>query len=273
MPNYYHIKVRRDTAANWAARNPTPVDGEICIETDTKRKKIGDGATPYNSLQYDQPSNATQSSAGLMSAADKQKLDGINMSQYAKLNSPTFTGTPTAPTNSNYDVSKQLATDAYVLNQIASANSAIMVRCIFNCPSNVTQNVIETISQCVFMAVNGEAVKIVKSQKLMAGINYVDCIFETGGQIPCYKIPDNAFSGIVNLTAAVIPERVIELGEKAFGGCPNMNTVYCLSPFAKIASNTFASTTITKAYTHKAFTATYQTDAEWAALNCQFLTF
>jgi hypothetical protein len=109
---------------------------------------------------------ATTTSDGLMSAADKQKLDGINMSQYAKLNSPTFTGTPTAPTNSNYDVSKQLATDAYVLNQIASANSAIMVRCIFNCPSNVVQNVIETISQCVFMAVNGKAVEIVKSQKL-----------------------------------------------------------------------------------------------------------
>lgn len=273
MPNCYHIKVRRDTAANWAANNPVPADGEICQETDTKRKKIGDGVTAYNLLPYDQPGNATTSSAGLMSAADKQKLNGIDMSQYAKLNSPLFTGTPTAPTKSGYDVSKQLATDAYVLHQIASVSASVMVRCIFSLSANTVQNIINNISECVFMAVNGKAVAIEKSQKLVAGINYVDFVFNTGSQIACSKIPDDAFGGISNLTAAVLPERIIEVGVKAFSGCPEMNMVYSLSPFAKIDGTTFQGTNLLKAYVHKAFATYYQADAEWTALNCQFLTF
>ncbi len=41
---------RRGTAAEWAAQNPTLVDGEIGFETDTKVIKIGDGVTAWNDL-------------------------------------------------------------------------------------------------------------------------------------------------------------------------------------------------------------------------------
>lgn len=44
------IKVRRDTAANWASANPIPAPGEPCYETDTGILKFGDGTTNYNSL-------------------------------------------------------------------------------------------------------------------------------------------------------------------------------------------------------------------------------
>lgn len=44
------IQLRRDTAANWAASNPTPALGEPCFETDTGTIKIGDGTTSYNTL-------------------------------------------------------------------------------------------------------------------------------------------------------------------------------------------------------------------------------
>lgn len=46
------IQLRRDTAANWSANNPTPSAGEPCFETDTGKLKIGDGITAYNSLPY-----------------------------------------------------------------------------------------------------------------------------------------------------------------------------------------------------------------------------
>jgi len=46
------IQVRRDTAANWTANNPTLAAGEFGYETDTGKLKIGDGATAWNALGY-----------------------------------------------------------------------------------------------------------------------------------------------------------------------------------------------------------------------------
>ena len=43
---------RRDTASNWTSNNPTLLAGEWGIETDTKRFKIGDGTTAWQSLDY-----------------------------------------------------------------------------------------------------------------------------------------------------------------------------------------------------------------------------
>jgi len=43
---------RKDTAANWTAANPILLLGEIGYETDTKKFKIGDGTTNWNSLAY-----------------------------------------------------------------------------------------------------------------------------------------------------------------------------------------------------------------------------
>ena len=46
------IQLRRDTAANWVTANPVLADGEIGIETDTRKRKCGDGTTAWNSLPY-----------------------------------------------------------------------------------------------------------------------------------------------------------------------------------------------------------------------------
>lgn len=53
------IQLRRDTAANWTSANPTLAQGEIGIETDTLKLKIGDGVTAWSSLAYYQTSSAT----------------------------------------------------------------------------------------------------------------------------------------------------------------------------------------------------------------------
>ena len=45
-------KQRYDTAANWTAANPTLLAGELGIESDTEKIKIGDGSTAWNVLAY-----------------------------------------------------------------------------------------------------------------------------------------------------------------------------------------------------------------------------
>lgn len=53
------IQLRRDTAANWTSANPTLAAGELGLETDTARYKIGNGSTAWTSLSYSSlPSNA-----------------------------------------------------------------------------------------------------------------------------------------------------------------------------------------------------------------------
>jgi len=51
MPNI-QLQFRRGTAAQWTAANTTLAAGEMGIETDTARFKIGTGSTAWNSLAY-----------------------------------------------------------------------------------------------------------------------------------------------------------------------------------------------------------------------------
>lgn len=46
------IKLRRDTAANWAAANPVLQAGEVGYETDTKQAKVGNGSSAWSALEY-----------------------------------------------------------------------------------------------------------------------------------------------------------------------------------------------------------------------------
>lgn len=46
------IRLRRDTAADWATANPILALGEPGLETDTTLIKYGDGVTRWNSLPY-----------------------------------------------------------------------------------------------------------------------------------------------------------------------------------------------------------------------------
>jgi len=51
MP-FIQLQFRRDTSTNWTSNNPILLAGEMGIETDTKKFKIGDGTTAWNSLSY-----------------------------------------------------------------------------------------------------------------------------------------------------------------------------------------------------------------------------
>lgn len=58
------IQVRRDSAANWTSTNPTLHQGELGVETDTRKAKLGDGSTAWTSLAYWQPGGAFLPLAG-----------------------------------------------------------------------------------------------------------------------------------------------------------------------------------------------------------------
>lgn len=260
MPNY-HIKTRRDTAANWASNNPTPAAGELCLETDTGKKKFGDGVTSYNSLSYDLPAEATTSAAGLMSAADKTKLDGITLSNYAPLASPTFTGTPKAPVVTAYSTTSQIATNGFVETQIASFTTGLMVRCVFTTSAAGQQTVVNSTASVLFMAVNGRAVSIATSQNLKAGRNYVDILFTSSRDIPGTDIPASAFAGLSHLTSIILPERLLRIEDGAFQNCADLDTAYCLgaTPPA-LGTDVFSGTILAGggyAYIHKAFNDAY----------------
>ena len=49
------IQLRRGSAQEWSNVNPTLAIGELGIEIDTGRIKIGDGVTSWNSLKYERP--------------------------------------------------------------------------------------------------------------------------------------------------------------------------------------------------------------------------
>lgn len=46
------LQLRNDTSSNWTTANPTLLEGEFGLETNTGKYKIGDGSTAWNSLSY-----------------------------------------------------------------------------------------------------------------------------------------------------------------------------------------------------------------------------
>jgi len=52
------IQLRRATAAQWTTANTVLAQGELALETDTLKIKIGDGSTAWTSLAYYQTTSA-----------------------------------------------------------------------------------------------------------------------------------------------------------------------------------------------------------------------
>ncbi len=54
------IQLRRDLSTKWVEINPILMEGEVGFETDTKLRKIGDGVTAWNNLDYLAAENIVQ---------------------------------------------------------------------------------------------------------------------------------------------------------------------------------------------------------------------
>jgi hypothetical protein len=64
MPAQAVIQLRRGTAAQWTSANPTLAAGEIGLETDTDKLKIGNGTIAWNSLAYSSGIQGVQGTFG-----------------------------------------------------------------------------------------------------------------------------------------------------------------------------------------------------------------
>lgn len=73
------IRCTTGSEAEWTAANPVLQKGEVGFVAGTMpaKFKVGDGTTPWSALGWAQPTAVTASADGLMSAADKQKLDDL----------------------------------------------------------------------------------------------------------------------------------------------------------------------------------------------------
>jgi hypothetical protein len=152
-----NIQLRRGTAAEWTASNPTLTEGEVGVETDTKKLKVGDGLTVWASLPYINltPAAAASIYAPIANPTFTGTVSGVTKSMVglgsvdnttdankpvstatqtaldlkAPLASPALTGTPTAPTATAGTATTQVATTAFVgtavSNLVASAPGAL----------------------------------------------------------------------------------------------------------------------------------------------------
>ena len=46
------IQLKRGLAAAWAEKNPVLKEGEVGLELDTKKYKVGDGTSTWSDLEY-----------------------------------------------------------------------------------------------------------------------------------------------------------------------------------------------------------------------------
>jgi hypothetical protein len=114
------IQLRNDTAANWTAANPTLAIGEVGVETDTSKFKVGTGSTAWNSLAYtvgdlDSIYGVSINAGSLITLhtlaydsvdglwKNSNVINGIQNTLTFKANSagPTFTGTVVLPTTTS----------------------------------------------------------------------------------------------------------------------------------------------------------------------------
>jgi hypothetical protein len=109
------IHMRRGTAAEWTTANPILADGQQGYETDTGKRKVGDGVTAWTALAY-----ATAEAAAHTHVEGDVTSLVADLALKAPLASPTFTGVPAAPTAAPGTNTTQVGTTAFVQAAIAA---------------------------------------------------------------------------------------------------------------------------------------------------------
>jgi len=95
--SYKKILFRRDTAANWTSENPVLSAGEIGLETDTNKIKLGNGSTTWSSLPYFYGSieGASLDGLGDVTITNAQSGDVLRWNGTAWINDPINLSTDT----------------------------------------------------------------------------------------------------------------------------------------------------------------------------------
>lgn len=155
------IQLRRDTAANWASVDPTLDAGEIGIETDTRKIKIGNGSTVWTNLSYAKSDISDLSVNDLSdvvvtSATNGQvlKYNGTNW-----VNAADSTGTTINAINDIGDVTITSVSEGQVLKYNGSAwiNAADSTGTSINALDDIGDVTITSVSNGQVLQWNGTA--------------------------------------------------------------------------------------------------------------------
>lgn len=123
------IQLRRGTAAQWTSANPILAAGEMGVETDTVKAKIGDGALAWNSLPYfggDVSTTATQTLTNKTISVDNNTLSGIAATSFVLSNaSGNIDGTASQKTIPTGDVIGTSDTQTLTNKTIDASNNTL----------------------------------------------------------------------------------------------------------------------------------------------------
>jgi len=103
------IQIRRGTAAEWTSANPVLADGELGLETDTGKIKVGDGIASWNTTVYNVSSGSTVADISVGTPAAPSGNGSISY------DSETATLTYTPPEISNLETTTSLSINANIL--------------------------------------------------------------------------------------------------------------------------------------------------------------
>ena len=130
------FKMHRDTAAGWTSANPTLLVAEWGYETDTKRRKVGDGTTPWTSLRYVDPvelmiavgDETTTITTGTAKVTFRMPFAMTLTSVRANVNTVSSSGTPTVDINEGGTtiLSTKLTIDANEKTSVTAATPAVI---------------------------------------------------------------------------------------------------------------------------------------------------
>ena len=116
-----NIQLRRGTASEWTAANPTLAVAELGVETDTDKFKLGDGATAWASLGYGGIKGVVAATSpvtydsGTSTVGIDQTAIGITTSQISDLTA----------TAAELNILDGVTADATELNYVDGVTSAI----------------------------------------------------------------------------------------------------------------------------------------------------
>jgi hypothetical protein len=138
---------RRDTAANWTSANPTLLAGEIGIESDTNKIKLGTGSTSWTSLSY---TPWSQVSAYPLVNADIASAAAIAYSKLATLTS----GNILVGSSANVATSTTVSGDVSISNAgVTAIASGVIVNADINASAAIAGSKIVAATTSVVGAV------------------------------------------------------------------------------------------------------------------------
>lgn len=120
--SFIQFQLRRGASSDWTAANPTLAQGELVLDLNSNRLKIGDGATPFNGLGY-LPVGSVSFSGGTSSGLLNNLVFSNSNNVSFGLNGSTLTASVAAGGGGITNVNLSAGTTSQNLSNLVFSNS------------------------------------------------------------------------------------------------------------------------------------------------------